>query len=197
LERKLAQDFRVESAGILARSADDAELYFIQQHYRMPTRLLDWTAHPLAGLYFAVKDHDTTDGALFMMDAFGLAETQNAEGFRGLATSRHRFFKDSMQRIYLGVGWGDPFCFPTFILPLRPDHFDRRMILQRSCFTFHVPDHGTLTKNENRTLRSFCIPAKAKADLRRQLFLLGVDEFSIYGDLESLSKRLKDAYNVP
>src|SRR6266404_9937397 len=94
LERQLTQDFRVESAGILMREAYEAELYFIEQHYRMPTRLLDWTGSPLAALYFAVKEDDSTDGALFLMDAFGLADTQNAKNFRGVATGRHPVFND-------------------------------------------------------------------------------------------------------
>jgi len=48
LERHLAQDFRVEAAALLTGRETAAELYFIQQHYRLPTRLLDWTHNPLA-----------------------------------------------------------------------------------------------------------------------------------------------------
>jgi hypothetical protein len=48
LERHLAQDFRVMSAGIRRGDESEAELYFLQQHYRMRTRLLDWTNNPLA-----------------------------------------------------------------------------------------------------------------------------------------------------
>jgi hypothetical protein len=194
LERQLTQDFRVQSAGILTREANEAELYFIQQHYRMPTRLLDWTGSPLAGLYFAAKEEESSDGVLFMMDAYELARSQNAENFRGVATSRHPTFQRALHRI---TRWEDSFQFPGFILPVRPDHFDRRMALQRSSFTFHVPDRPVLTKVENRTLVSLLIPHEAKGDLINDLFRLGIDEFSIFGDLESLSRRLRDAYNIP
>jgi FRG domain len=42
-ERHMAQEFRVESAGLRSGQESDAELYFLQQHYRMSTRLLDWS----------------------------------------------------------------------------------------------------------------------------------------------------------
>lgn len=193
-ERQLSQDFRVQSAGLVGREASDAELYFLQQHYRMPTRLLDWTANPLAALYFAAKDKQKSDGALYLMDAFDLVTTQKAEKFQGVATSRHPTFTNALKRI---TWWDDGFKFPDFILPVRPDHFEKRVVLQRSYFTFHVPSHPRLTTAENKSLRTFVVPSGAKPDLMEELLLLGIDDFSIYGDLESLSRRLRTAHGIP
>jgi hypothetical protein len=199
LECQLNQDFKVQSAGLLEASKNDAELYFLQQHYRMPTRLLDWSLSPLAALYFAVSDaaQHAVDGALFMMDAYRLAPRQKAEDFfRGVPTSRHAQFKRALRPI---LDWDlDPKAFPNFILPVRPDHTEKRVALQKGCFTFHVPEHPILTEEQCDSLKCFLIPKGLdKVKLQNELFLLGIDDFAVYGDLESLSRRLKFANGIP
>jgi hypothetical protein len=199
LEQHLTQDFRVMAAGMLSGNESAPELYFLQQHYRMRTRLLDWTTNGLAGLYFAVSGNDGADGALFVMDASQLGRTQkakyaNRKPFHGIATSRNPLFIHALSPIF---HWRDLAAFPSFIVPVRPDYSDRRITLQRGCFTSHVPGKGVLTKGENETLRSFRIPAKCKATILKQLSMLGIDDFSIYGDLDHLSTRLKAAYGIP
>jgi hypothetical protein len=206
LERKLVQDFRVMSAGIRNGDESDSELYFLQQHYRMPTRLLDWTNNPLAALYFAVCSQPEKDGAFYLMDAYKLGPEQGAEFWRscpdrpprrfdfvGVADSRHPAFTDALTTIFW---WQPPDEFPTYIMPVRPDYFDKRITLQRGCFTFHVPKRLALTKVENSTLTSYVIPSDAKREIREQLALLGIDDFSIFGDLEHLSTSLKAAYGM-
>jgi hypothetical protein len=200
LERHLAQDFRVMSAGIRRGDEGEAELYFLQQHYRMWTRLLDWTNNALAGLYFAVSSRPASDGMLFMMDAYRLGPTQNGKynngmaNFEGIADSRHPLFQEALHVIYW---WDNDKQLPDFIFPIRPDYFDRRITLQRGCFTFHVPRRRVLTGSENDTLKSYLIPAPAKRRIADELALLGIDDFSIFGDMEHLSSRLKAAYGTP
>jgi hypothetical protein len=104
------QDFRLQSLGLRDSKATDEEVYLLQQHYRMPTRLLDWTTSPLAALFFAVQDTD--DGELFMMDASKFQLTAGADQprkhtlfsfnreeryFPGIADTGHLIFRDAVK----------------------------------------------------------------------------------------------------
>jgi hypothetical protein len=197
LENQLAQDFRVESAGLIEGSNEHDKLYFLEQHYGLPTRLLDWTTNPLAALFFVCLELEKVDGALFFMDAYQLAVTQNTKdkGYQGVVTMRHRAFQKALKTI---CTWAPkPWGFPDFIMALRPDYSDLRIVLQRSCFTFHVPTKEELTLAHNGSLKKYTVPSSAKKTLLHELILLGVDEFSIYGDLDHLASRLKRAHKIP
>lgn len=181
----------------------------------MPTRLLDWTTSSLAGLFFAVSggaEQEGQDGKLFAMNAQVLGPTQkafqsNGQPFLGIATSGHPTFKEALKQI---TDWPPSVAFPKFIFPVRPDHFDRRISLQQSCFTFHAPRQPTdpdegivdrpdeefaeLTLRANSTLKEFIVPREAKEDIRKELALLNINTFSVFGDLENLAKWLSEAY---
>jgi hypothetical protein len=197
-ERHLTQDFRAMSAGLLHAPLAEADLYFIQQHYRMPTRLLDWTTSPLAALHFAVESALNSDGALFMIDAYGLGPDQGAKwndgkDFKGIASGRNPHFENALHPIFR---WSDAGSFPKFIVPVRPDRLDRRIALQRGCFTFHPPNHDILTTSRTKSLKAYCIHADKKTKLRDQLASLGVDRFSIFGDLDNLADYLKYVHKI-
>jgi hypothetical protein len=129
-----------------------------------------------------------------MMDAFQLASSQDAHPFEGIATSRNPHFEQAIKVI---VEWKRHGDFPQFIIPVRPDHFDRRVSLQRSCFTFHVPKPMSLNTSEIKRLDTVRVLGTAKAEIRKELSLLGIDEFAIFGDLDHLAERLKAAYTRP
>ena len=86
--------------------------------------------------------------------------------------------------------------FPDFIVPVRPHNFDVRINLQRSFFTFHVPRQAEITEAINPSLTGFNIMKNTKARIRKELDMLGIDAFRIYGDLENLAVTLCKTYDV-
>ena len=146
-EQHLTQDFRVESAGLRVGHDENADLYFLQQHYGMPTRLLDWSTSPLAALFFAVCENRASDGGFYAMDAYQLANSQDlgSHPSSGIPVSRHGIVRRALEPIF---DWKKLSDFPGYIFPVRPNHLDQRVGAQRSCFTFHVPFRQALTKAE-------------------------------------------------
>jgi hypothetical protein len=180
IERRMNQEFRMMSAQLRKGGESDARIYFLQQHYGMPTRLLDWTTSPLAALYFATthdREHDASDAELFMLDT---------QALKGIASSRRKEFLEALAGI---TSWAKE-KHANMLLPVRPDHFDRRIGLQRSGFTFHGPKNKELT-----AAHSITIPHAAKEKIRRQLSVAGIDHFSVFGDLDHLSQHLVEAYS--
>ena len=207
LECEMLAQFRTAGAPFLGTD-NIVEIYFIAQHFGMPTRLLDWSTNPLAALFFACEGTQFgEDGFVYAMDARqaipdGAYQTKSmpAKGtsptipdkrlFKSVLTMRHSFVGYAIRLSF----WGD--VAPdhgSYILPVRPDNVPGRIGQQSSCFTLHM--HGAGPMN-NGTLGSIRIDARSKASILANLRQLNVNQFTTYYDLDHLSKEVKDGWGV-
>jgi hypothetical protein len=75
-----------------------------------------------------------------------------------------------------------------------PSHI--RMQVQRSCFTYHPPTVQELTEKQNPSLRKLVFSATVKKAIKERLLHLGIDHFSVYGDVDSLATTVKSNFDL-
>jgi hypothetical protein len=165
------------------------------QHYRLPTRLLDWTESPLIGCWFAsevdpaLQEHSEkvqdTDGALYALSPYMLNSEQIQQDALILPDD-----PKAVNSINCAFSREDTDV--DYVVAVRPSEVDTRLLVQLSVFTLHGRrlDLEGLA-NREKFLRKFLVPKTAKPKIREELKHLGVRESSIYPDLEHLAIDVK------
>jgi hypothetical protein len=172
IERRMLDRFRKECVPLIRGRAPTTpwEWLSIAQHQGLPTRLLDWTANALAGVWFAVAADPTADhahGVLWVLNVPEQYERSPTEA-------------------------DDPFSFKeTFVF--QPFHLDQRIVSQAGWFTAHKFSDRfgkflplTRIGHFKTNIRKFIIPAERFGPLRRELRLMGVTQAAMFPDLSGL-----------
>ncbi|MGD0014574.1 MAG: FRG domain-containing protein [Bryobacteraceae bacterium] len=200
-EYEIREEFctRAPALSDYAKLSDDRvlskwEWYFVMQHYGAPTRLLDWTEAPLVSLYFAVRSNrGNFPAAVWILDAWSLNRTVIRRDevippadAGTLPTDRARVAAWLPDRFKKGVR------LPRFPCAVYPTHTMRRIGAQRSCFTIHGSAHHGFDelarRRKHATLVKIEIPSWEVRQVRDSLESYGIDETTIFPDLEALGR---------
>ena len=177
---------RVAEIKIERPPRDDEWLKWMQlaQHYGIPTRLLDWTQSATFGLYFACekktegKDEEF-DCTVFLVDPVNLAALpQGGSSLDGIPTEvvekyTRPALPGKLKTIAINPVWNSP-----------------RLAVQRGGFTLHG---STVPIDVKQAPSLYAIPLlkEFRAELREQLGRVGVDEMTLFPELEHACNHLK------
>jgi hypothetical protein len=97
---------------------------------------------------------------------------------------RHPYAVDAIGESF----WAEPNADRTaLVLPLCPDSQVGRIAQQSSCFTLHMHRAAPC---KNPTIGRFRIPWDAKGLMLGELRRLNIDEFTIYAELDQVSREI-------
>jgi hypothetical protein len=190
--------FAIEGMGLSdVRFLDKWDLYFVMQHFGTDTRLLDWTDSALIGLYFAVRQNrGYYDAAVWTIDPWKLnrmvvkVEEVVPPGDPGISKEdKTRYEKWLWDRFEKRKRW------PTRPAAVYPGHIMRRIGAQKSCFTIHGSDRRGLDRIAGQlkiNLTKIVIPSWCVGSIKESLAISGIDETTVFPDLEGLSRRLNE-----
>lgn len=160
----------------------------MMQHYRLPTRLLDWTESPLYALFFAVQGLNEELDKPAILWALSPSSLNKNEFGTGMLLSPHREDIQNLFKAPFGIPAEDIEKIAAIILR----HADVRMTVQLSVFTIHGRQ---VALNEcvgsDDYLIKFTIPFESKQLLRLQLIDFGIRESNLFPDLDHLANELK------
>jgi hypothetical protein len=195
---ELRTEFSRKALPLVAERAprDEWEWYFLMQHYRAPTRLLDWTDAALVALYFALNSRPSPDAraAVWALNPFSL--------------NRYHRFYGAVGTDWEGLGAYLPERYsgkrlPRYPIAIDPTFTMQRMLVQHSHFTLHGKDTRPLdAMRTDLSLERDLVSVTIDADqddveyLRWHLTLLGITETTIFPDLEGLARELRLEYDL-
>jgi hypothetical protein len=130
----------------------------IAQHHGLPTRLLDWTENPLVAAYFAVEQSIETDGAIYVMRAPLIVDTDR---------EREPLKRSTGVDVFINR-------------PVTP-----RIAAQAGVFTVHWKPKEPINRN---TIDKLIIPSSLHRPFKDMLFRYGVHRGTLFPDLDGQAR---------
>lgn len=225
LEKRISAEFLRKALPYISSKRIDNSAwnrYFLMQHYKINTRLLDWTENAMLALFFAICDKSTIedDAKVWILQPLNLNNYtintilnsvnqykvipygSDSDTPQNLMNSEGLLRINELTRRYLRMDFEEKEKKDSanvyFPLAIYPTFLDERMTAQKACFTIFGNKINGLFTTENckdNFIDSITISGgKRKTEMLEQLRILGVDFESIYPDLDGLGSSINNKY---
>jgi hypothetical protein len=198
LENNLYREFISYSALLHPydiRSSNSWEILYEMRHHGIPTRLLDWTGNFGVALFFALNGN-ITHPCIWILNPFELnRKSLNYDGIVVTDSDDKRYDYETVfikkdQKI--GDKIITPFYNPIAMYPLKSHP---RILAQDGYFTVQGTNAKPMNKIYRKCLKKFDIPKSCISDAQRFLKLININDFSLFPDLDGLSRHMKKKYD--
>lgn len=192
LEQRLKNRFLQTSPPFLsAPPLTDFDWLFLQQHYGVPTRLLDWSENPFIALYFALSSSGQSENAcVWMLDPV----SWNKKALNNPNLDR---IPDATmpQAIQFLNNPGDDFS-PSDPIAIHGNHTNPRITAQRGTFVMFCrsPEVMESKSYAGNCLKALVIPNEKKLAIYEKLLSIGYTHSVVYPDLSGLGTEIKTSF---
>ncbi|MBN8787572.1 MAG: FRG domain-containing protein [Terrimonas sp.] len=195
-EYNLFYEFRARAKEANGQNISDWDILFYMQHHLCRTRLLDWSESLGVAVFFALLDKNkpSFSPVVYMLNPYAMNEfNEDARDLYSpefLDDEDDNSYSDIINMEYPEFGWNKP-------LGIYPIRQVSRLIAQGGYFTIHGNDMRpieSILPEKKNIWRKIPLPIEALAEAERFLGQAGINEFTMFPDLDGLSKYLNRKY---
>ncbi len=188
-ESILYHDFRINAGSLLPIGNGSWETLFTMRHHAVPTRLLDWTETFSVALHFAVKNFSGRAADIWVLNA---SELNDVSCDRRViqypeADFEHDYYEYFIARQGKFIGE---------VVAVRPTKTYLRVSAQKGIFTVHDNLSQGLDTLFPTSVVRIPLPKSALKGAVKFLELSGVNEYTLFPDLDGLSRWLCDFHKL-
>lgn len=173
---------------VAGRPDNEWEWLFLMQHYRLPTRLLDWTESPLAALYFAIENSSVKrkDAALWCLDPVALNQHANINFASDLEIPA--FAHDELLDSYLPSRIASETTSELSPVAAIAVRNSPRIAAQLGTFTITHRTHTPIESvGDSKHIWKMIIPQTAKSSILQELAHLRISRLTLFPELDSVA----------